>query len=99
SIVMSRPSATSFKVVADGLLITIDSANCSWSGDEEGSMEAAPDWPSGVLYEFLDAAIAGSNVTSVPYIEGVKSLAPSVAGYVSMERGGVPVQISELLGG
>jgi len=88
-----------FKVVADGLLITIDGANCSWSGDEEGSLEAAQDWPAGVLYEFLDAAIAGSNVTSVPYIEGVKSLAPSVAGYVSMERGGMPVQISELLGG
>ena len=88
-----------FKVVAEGLLITIDGANCSWSGDEEGSMEAAQDWPAGVLDEFLDAVIAGSNVTSVPYIEGVKSLAPSVAGYVSMARGGVPVAISELLGG
>lgn len=86
-----------FKVVAEGLLITIDGANCAWAGEEEGSMEACEDWPAGVLYEFLDAVKAGSNVTSVPYIEGVKSLAPSVAGYVSMERGGAPVAISELL--
>jgi myo-inositol 2-dehydrogenase / D-chiro-inositol 1-dehydrogenase len=87
-----------FKVVADGLLVTIDNANCTWCGEEEGSMEACADWPSGVLYEFLDAVIAGSNQTSVPYIEGVKSLAPSVAGYVSMERGGVPVSIADLMG-
>lgn len=88
-----------FKVVAEGLLITIEGANCTWSGDEEGCMEACEEWPAGVLYEFLDAVKAGSNKTSVPYIEGVKSLAPSVAGYVSMERGGAPVLISELLGG
>jgi len=44
--------------MAEGLLITIDGANCSWSGDEEGSLEAAQDWPSGVLYEFLDAVKA-----------------------------------------
>ena len=87
-----------FKVVAEGLLITIDGANCSWAGDEEGSMTAAEDWPSGVLYEFLDAVKAGSTKTSVPYIEGVKSLAISVAGYESMNRGGCPVEISELVG-
>lgn len=86
-----------FKVVADGLLITIDDANCSWCGDEEGAMEAQEDWPAGVLYEFLDAVKAGSNQTSVPYIQGVKSLAVSVAGYESMKRNGCPVLVDELI--
>lgn len=87
-----------FKVVAEGLLVTIDGANCSWVGDEEGALQAAEDWPAAVLYEFLDAVKAGSSQTSVPYAEGVRSLAPSVAGYLSRERGGVPVAVSELLG-
>lgn len=86
-----------FKVVAEGLLVTIDGANASWSGDEEGSLTAPEDWPAGVLYEFLDVVKAGGTETSVPYIEGLKSLAISIAGYESMKRGGAPVEIAELL--
>ncbi len=98
SIVPQAKWDVGFKVVAEGLLITIEGANCSWSGDEEGSMAAAENWPAGVLYEFLDVVKAGGTETSVPYIEGVKSLAISVAGYESMARGGGPVEIAELLG-
>ena len=98
SIVPQAKWDVGFKVVAEGLLVTIDGANCSWSGDEEGSMAADGNWPSGVLYEFLDVVKAGGTQTSVPYIEGVKSLAISVAGYESMKRGGGPVNIAELLG-
>jgi predicted dehydrogenase len=88
-----------FKVVADGLLVTIEGANASWTGDEEGSAEAPADWTGGVLGELLEAVKAGSNVTSVPYIEGVRSLAVSVAGYESMKRGGCPVSLEELIDG
>lgn len=87
-----------FKVIAEGLIITIDGANASWAGDDEGSMTAPETWPAGVLYEFLDVVKAGGTHTSVPYIEGVKSLAISVAGYESMNRGGCPVEVSELVG-
>jgi predicted dehydrogenase len=87
-----------FKVVAEGLLVTIDGANASWAGDTEGSLTAPDTWPAGVLYEFLDVVKAGGTHTSVPYIEGVKSLAISVAGYESMNRGGCPVEVSELIG-
>lgn len=87
-----------FKVVADGLIVTIDGANAFWAGDTEGSMAASPNWANFVLGEFLDVVQAGSTRTSVPYIEGVKSLAVSVAGYESMRRGGGPVDPRELLG-
>jgi predicted dehydrogenase len=87
-----------FKVVADGLIVTIDGANASWAGDTEGSLEASPAWAGYVLGELLDVVKAGGNVTSVPYIEGVKSLAISIAGYESMNRGGGPVDPRELLG-
>jgi predicted dehydrogenase len=75
-----------FKVVAEGLLITIDGANARWSGDETGEATAADDWPVAVLYEFLDGVIAGEQ-PSVPYAEGVKSLAVSLAGYESVRQG------------
>lgn len=87
-----------FKVVADGLLVTIDGANAEWVGDTEGRMAAGPNWANYVLGEFLDVVAAGGTDTSVPYIEGVKSLAISVAGYESMRRGGGPVDPRELLG-
>lgn len=87
-----------FKVVAEGLLVTIDGPNCTWAGDEEGCLTAADTWPNGVLGEFLDVVRDGGKHTSVPYIEGVKSLAISVAGYESMNRGGCPVEVAELLG-
>jgi len=85
-----------FKVVADGLLITIDGANASWVGDEEGEMIADKDWTSLVLYDFLDSVKEGKKA-SVPYDEGIRSLAISIAGYASVERGGAPVDPRELL--
>ncbi len=95
------PQATwdvGFKVVADGLLVTIEGPNASWVGDEEGEMKAGENWAEYVLYELYDQLLAGSTQTSVPYLEGVKSLAISLAGYESVKRGGVPVRIADLLG-
>jgi len=92
------PQATwdvGFKVVADGLLVTIEGASARWVGDEQGEAQPGPDWVNYVLYEFLDA-VKTNGKTSVPYIEGVKSLAISVAGYESVKRAG-PVAIRELL--
>jgi predicted dehydrogenase len=93
------PQATwdvGFKVVADGLLITIDGANATWSGDEQGSMSAGDDWPAYVLREFTDA-VASGGTTSVPYEEGIKSLAVSIAGYESVRKGGCPVDLKDIL--
>lgn len=87
-----------FKVVAEGLIVTIDGPNCTWAGDEEGCLTACDTWTEGVLGEFFDVVGAGGTETSVPYSEGVKSLAISVAGYESMNRGGCAVEIKELLG-
>ncbi|MFQ6098956.1 MAG: Gfo/Idh/MocA family protein, partial [Armatimonadota bacterium] len=82
-----------FKVVAEGLLVTIDGPNASWASvDGEGEARAPDDWANAVLYEFLDA-IQGKGEVSVPYVEGVKSLAVSVAGYESEKRGGGPVEL------
>jgi len=85
-----------FKVVADGMMVTIDGANANWAGDEQGEMQAGKDWPSYVLYDFLDSVKAGKKA-KVPYDEGVKSLAISIAGYASVEKGGAPVDPRELL--
>ena len=86
-----------FKVVAEGALITIDSANASWATDEgEGEMEAPGDWANAVLEEFV-SAVAGDGEVSVPYEEGVKSLAISLAGYESVNRGCAPVELAEIL--
>ncbi len=86
-----------FKVVADGLLVTIDGPNASWVGDEEGEMKAGENWSDYVLFELYDAVLAGKTETSVPYEEGVKSLAISVAGYKSVEQGGAPVRLADLM--
>lgn len=86
-----------FKVVADGLLVTIEGGNAHWIGDEEGEMKAAEGYNAYVLYELYDQLIAGSTETSVPYAEGVSSLAISIAGYESVKRGGTPVLMSELI--
>lgn len=87
-----------FKVIAEGLLITIDGPNAIVvSKDGEERMDADDDWTDGVLFNFLDVVAAGGTETEVPYIEGVKSLAVSVAGYESVARGGAPVTIEELL--
>lgn len=80
-----------FKVVADGLLVTLDGASARWTGDEEGEMKPGAEWPSYILYEFYDAVKAGTQA-SVPYSEGVRSLSLSLAGYESVRRGGVPVR-------
>jgi len=85
-----------FRVVADGLLIAIDGANASWAGDEEGEVKSSPEWTGYVLGEFLECVKSGTK-SSVPYDEGIKSLAISVAGYASVDRGGVPVDPRELL--
>ncbi|MBM3501456.1 MAG: Gfo/Idh/MocA family oxidoreductase [Armatimonadetes bacterium] len=84
-----------FKVVAEGLLVTIDGASARWSGDETGEATAPDDWPLAVLHEFLDGVIAGEQ-PSIPYVEGVKSLAVSLAGYESVKRG-APAVLRELL--
>jgi len=84
-----------FKVVADGLLVTIEGANAKWAGDEEGAATADETWANNVLYDFLDAVIEGRE-PEVPYIEGVKSLAVSLAGYESVKKGG-PVALKDLL--
>jgi predicted dehydrogenase len=96
SIVPQAKWDVGFKVVADGLIITIDGASASWSGDEEGSMQPGDDWASYVLREFTDAVVSGGK-TSVPYEEGVKSLAISIAGYESVKQGGCPVDLVGIL--
>ena len=84
-----------FKVVADGLLVTIEGPNAKWAGDEEGEATADETWANNVLYDFLDAVIEGRK-PEVPYVEGVKSLAISLAGYESVDKGG-PVALRDLL--
>lgn len=97
SIVPQGEWDSGFKIVADGLLVTIDGPDARWVGDEKGEMTAPDDWQKNVLYELYDASLAGSTQTSVPYVEGVRSLAISLAGYESVDRGGVPVPVREVL--
>jgi myo-inositol 2-dehydrogenase / D-chiro-inositol 1-dehydrogenase len=87
-----------FKLVADGLLVTIDGPDARWSGEEEGELKAGENWGEYVLYDLYDSVIAGSTQTAVPYIEGVRSLAISLAGYESVRRGGTVVGIRDVLG-
>jgi predicted dehydrogenase len=87
-----------FKLVADGLLVTIDGPDARWSGEEEGELKAGENWGEYVLYDLYDSVIAGSTQTAVPYIEGVRSLAISLAGYESVRRGGTAVGIRDVLG-
>ena len=46
--------------------------------------------------DFISAVVEG-RPAGIPYDEGVKSLAVSIAGYKSVERGGAPVKLSELV--
>ncbi len=86
-----------FKVVAEGALLTIDGASANWTTDEGETNEPAPDnWHDAVLVEFTDAVASGGE-TTIPYEEGVKSLAISLAGYESVERGNAPVELSEIM--
>jgi predicted dehydrogenase len=86
-----------FKVVAEGAMVTIDGANAKWT-TSEGDFEeqAASDWYDAVLVEFTDA-VASGGMTTIPYEEGVKSLAISLAGYESVARGGAPVELAEIM--
>jgi predicted dehydrogenase len=96
SLVPQKAWDNGFKVVADGLLVTLEGPNARWTGDEKGALPSGKDWPNYVLNEFIEAVKSGGK-TSVPYSEGVKSLAISIAGYVSVKRGGKPVPLSKLI--
>ena len=96
SLVPQKKWDVGFKVVADGLLVTLEGANATWTGDEEGSLPSGKDWPNYVLNEFIEAVKTGGK-TSVPYSEGVKSLAISIAGYESVKKGGRPVELAKLI--
>lgn len=96
SLVPQKAWDNGFKVVADGLLVTLEGPNARWTGDEEGTMPSGKDWPNYVLNEFIEAVKTGGK-TSVPYEEGLKSLAISIAGYESVKKGGRPVEIAKLI--
>ncbi|MBI3947888.1 MAG: Gfo/Idh/MocA family oxidoreductase [Armatimonadetes bacterium] len=93
SMVPQKAWDNGFKVVADGLLVTLTGAAARWTGDEEGEMSPGAEWAGYVLWELYDAVKAGTTATSVPYSQGVRSLAVSLAGYESVRRGGVPVRL------
>jgi len=86
-----------FKIVAEGILVTLDGPNASWASAESGTCPAGADWASYVLYDFIDAVKQGRKRSTVPYDEGVKSLAISIAGYASVAKGGAPVSPQQLL--
>ena len=86
-----------FKVVAEGAMLTIDGPNANWTTADGETAEKAPDnWADAVLIEFVDA-VQGKGEATVPYEEGVKSLAVSLAGYESVNRGNARVEIAEIL--
>lgn len=85
-----------FRIVAEGLIVTIDGGNVSWRGQEEGSVAAGENWQSYVLYDFFDAVLE-SRPAKVPYDEGVRSLAISIAGHRSAARNAAPVNPVELI--
>ncbi|MBN2452340.1 MAG: Gfo/Idh/MocA family oxidoreductase [Lentisphaeria bacterium] len=87
-----------FRIVAEGLIVTIEGGDVRWRGSEEGTEAAGENWPSYVLYDFLDAVLEG-RPSAVPYDEGVRSLAISLAGYASAEAGGAPVATADILRG
>ncbi|MGD9496787.1 MAG: Gfo/Idh/MocA family protein [Armatimonadota bacterium] len=86
-----------FKVVAEGALVTIDGPHASWHNEDgEFNQEAPARWYDAVLIEFVNA-VQGKGTASVPYEQGVRSLALSLAGYESVARGNVPVELAEIL--
>ncbi len=87
-----------FRIVAEGLFAAIDGGNATWQDEDgAGSEPAGKGWADYVLYDFLDAVIEGRRETFVPYDEGIKSLAISLAGYASVEQGGAPVDPRQLV--
>jgi len=86
-----------FKVVAEDCLVTIDGPSASWTNEDgEGAMQADEKWADNVLLDFISAVETGGT-TQVPYEQGVKSLAISLAGYESVNRGCAPVELAEIL--
>ncbi|MGD9497419.1 MAG: Gfo/Idh/MocA family protein [Armatimonadota bacterium] len=86
-------------VVAEGLRASIAGPvpDARWETlDGAGEMAAEDGWSSHVLSEFI-GALAGECAASIPYEEGVRSLAVSLAGYASARRGGRPVAVAEML--
>jgi len=86
-------------VIADGLRATIAGPvpDVRWETlDGAGEMAAEDGWSSHVLREFIDA-VKGDCPASIPYEEGMRSLAVSLAGYASTARGGAPVGVGEML--
>lgn len=75
-----------FRIVAEGLIVTIDGGDIRWAGSESGEQKAGPNWVSYVLYDFLDA-VRDQRPSLVPYDEGVRSLGISLAGYASEASG------------
>ena len=81
----------------DGLAVATAPGEGIWvNEDGEGSMDAPSDWADAVLVDFVNAVATGGKC-EVPYEEGVKSLAISLAGYLSAERGSEPVELAEIL--
>jgi len=86
-----------FKVVAEDCMVTLDGPNAKWKNEDgEGEMQADAKWYDAVLLDFIKAVQTGGK-NEVPYEEGVKSLAISLAGYLSNERGCAPVELAEIL--
>ena len=50
-----------------------------------------------MYYDFVDAVKEGRKKATVPYDEGIKSLAISVAGYASAQQGGASVNPNDLI--
>lgn len=96
SIVPQAKWDVGFKVVCDGLIVTIEGANASYAGELEEQLRAPDDWATYVQRDFIDAVIAG-RPAGIPYDEGVESLAVSIAGYESVNRGGAPVKLADLV--
>lgn len=86
-----------FRIVAEGMIVVIDGGSVRWSGAEQGETKAGNNWPSYVLYDFLDAVSEGHPATTVPYDEGIRSLAISLAGYESVRQNGAPVDPTGLV--
>ncbi len=97
SMVPGTTWSNGFHIVADDVLLTLDGGSARWAGKEQGSVEAGKNWQSYVLYDFLDAVRDGRAAATVPYDEGVRSLAISLAGYESAKRGGAAVCPAELI--
>ncbi|MCC7491791.1 MAG: Gfo/Idh/MocA family oxidoreductase [Fimbriimonadaceae bacterium] len=86
-----------FKVVAENAMLTIEGPNVRWQNEDGAyNAQADPSWVNAVLVEFVQA-VQGQGTASVPYDEGIKSLAVSLAGYESVRRGGAAVELAELL--